>query len=180
MTHMDSRADSLCLFSPTISCIIPLRLSMHPLKTIPHLWVVKRPVSRWSAMAASSSLEAFLSAAKIGCCPAQILFHHFLSQIIRIKMYYCILSFRCISWKNLEYFHSCFLIWTCFIKKPSRTHIQIMLCFVLQQRLSSQYMYIWLLMTKMIKTWRIYGSVSGSKAKCHVYTYTYFTSPSQT
>ena len=63
--------------SPTIiSCIISSLFSIHPPKTIPHLWVVKRPVSRWSAMADSSSLETSLSA-KIGCYQAQILLLYF-------------------------------------------------------------------------------------------------------
>lgn len=56
----------------------PSLFSMHPQKMIPHLWVVKRPVSRWSAMAASSSLESLLSAAKIGFYHTQILLRDFL------------------------------------------------------------------------------------------------------
>lgn len=74
----DAKLTSRFLLWPImLSCITLTLFGMHPPKTILHLWALQRPASRWSDMAASSSLDSLLRA-KIGCYQANIrlLFSH--------------------------------------------------------------------------------------------------------
>lgn len=139
----------LCLQSLASS---RLSLVCIPKKMIPHLWVVKRPVSRWSAMAASSSLEASWRAAKIGSYHTQTLLRDFLlpentsTLIIKINenlislLYF--LLFLCIHYQRSKLISSLTsphlnLLYKCSRNDPYTDNM--LLCFVLPQRLSSQY-----------------------------------------